>query len=145
MYLNVGISVFRRRIQVAAVRSTKVQTRTSSHGDDLPGQQWAGRQRVNRGGEVSSNHGNHIQKTGNSEVILCGWLLLTKLILINNFFLKIYAVIARKNWILFYKLLIKVKSSMKVFYVCKTITEQPVEYFPQTSFAWHFCIKKLLL
>lgn len=63
MYLNFGISVFRRRIQVAAVRSTKVQTRTSSHGDDLPGQQWAGRQRVNRGGEVSSNHGNHTQKT----------------------------------------------------------------------------------
>lgn len=63
MYLNFGISVFRRRIQVAAVRSTKVQTRTSSHGDNLPGQQWAGRQRVNRGGEVSSNHGNHTQKT----------------------------------------------------------------------------------
>lgn len=79
--MNFDISVFRRRIQVAAVRSTKVQTRTSSHGDDLSGQQWAGWQRVNRGGEVSRIHGNHIQKTGNSEVILCGWLLLRKLVL----------------------------------------------------------------
>lgn len=85
LYLNFYISVFRRRIQVAAVRSTKVQTRTSSHGDDLPGQQWAGWQRVNRGGQVSSNLGNHIQKTGNSEVLLCGWLLLRKLILIKDF------------------------------------------------------------
>lgn len=76
MYLNFGISVFRRRIQVAAVRSTKVQTRTTSHGDDLPGQQWVGWQRVNRGGEVSSNHGYHTQKTGNSEVILWSWFLL---------------------------------------------------------------------
>lgn len=86
MYLNFGISVFRRRIQVAAVRSTKVQTRTSSHGDNLPGQQWAGRQRVNRGGEVSSNDGNHTQKTGNSEVILWGLLLLRKLILNQGLF-----------------------------------------------------------
>lgn len=93
MYLNFGISVFRRRIQVAAVRSTKVQTRTSSHGDILPGQQWAGWQRVNRGGKVSSNHGNHTQKTGNSEVILWGWLLLKKLIFNQGLF-EIYFVIA---------------------------------------------------
>lgn len=89
MYLNFGISVFRRRIQVAAVRSTKVQTRTSSHGDDLPGQQWAGWQRVNRGGEVSSNHGNHTQKTHKRQGILglycmvdCCW---KKLFLIKDF------------------------------------------------------------